>query len=106
MSGAVSQEGVSKGTTPAGARDEREAAAWVRGMFGRVAHRYDFLNHLLSFNVDRYWRAYTVRRVRRILERPGARVLDFAAARAIWRWRLSGARAASCSAPISATRCW
>jgi demethylmenaquinone methyltransferase / 2-methoxy-6-polyprenyl-1,4-benzoquinol methylase len=65
-----------KGTTPAGAQDEREAAAWVRGMFGRVAHRYDFLNHLLSFNVDRYWRAYTVRRVRHILERPGARVLD------------------------------
>jgi demethylmenaquinone methyltransferase/2-methoxy-6-polyprenyl-1,4-benzoquinol methylase len=45
-------------------------------MFGRVAHRYDFLNHLLSFNADRYWRAYAVRRVRRILERPGARVLD------------------------------
>jgi demethylmenaquinone methyltransferase / 2-methoxy-6-polyprenyl-1,4-benzoquinol methylase len=67
---------VSKGTTPAGAHDEREAAAWVRGMFGRVAHRYDFLNHLLSFNMDRYWRAYTVRRVRHILERPGARVLD------------------------------
>src|ERR1700679_567983 len=71
MSGAAA-----KGTTPAGAHDEREAAAWVRGMFGRVAHRYDFLNHLLSFNVDRYWRAYTVRRVRHILERPGARVLD------------------------------
>jgi demethylmenaquinone methyltransferase / 2-methoxy-6-polyprenyl-1,4-benzoquinol methylase len=67
---------VSKGTTPAGAHDEREAAAWVRGMFGRVAPRYDFLNHLLSFNVDRYWRAYTVRRLRHILERPGTRVID------------------------------
>jgi len=74
--GAVSKGAVSQGTTPAGAHGEREAAAWVRGMFGRVAHRYDFLNHLLSFNVDRYWRAYTVRRVRHILERPGARVLD------------------------------
>ena len=74
--GDVSKGAVSKGTTPAGAHDEREAAAWVRGMFGRVAHRYDFLNHLLSFNVDRHWRAYTVRRVRHILERPGARVLD------------------------------
>jgi demethylmenaquinone methyltransferase/2-methoxy-6-polyprenyl-1,4-benzoquinol methylase len=45
-------------------------------MFGRVAPRYDFLNHLLSFNMDRYWRAYAVRRVRQILDRPGANVLD------------------------------
>jgi demethylmenaquinone methyltransferase/2-methoxy-6-polyprenyl-1,4-benzoquinol methylase len=45
-------------------------------MFGRVARRYDFLNHLLSFNLDRYWRARTVRELRAALERPGARVLD------------------------------
>jgi demethylmenaquinone methyltransferase/2-methoxy-6-polyprenyl-1,4-benzoquinol methylase len=45
-------------------------------MFGRVAHRYDLANHLLSFNIDRHWRAYTVKRVRRILHDPGARVLD------------------------------
>lgn len=64
------------GTTPAGATDEREAALWVRGMFGRVAHRYDLANHLLSFNIDRYWRARTVARVRPVLLRPGARVLD------------------------------
>jgi demethylmenaquinone methyltransferase / 2-methoxy-6-polyprenyl-1,4-benzoquinol methylase len=65
-----------KGTTPAGARTEQEAAAWVRGMFGRVAHRYDLANHLLSFNIDRYWRAYTVKRVLRILDDREARVLD------------------------------
>jgi demethylmenaquinone methyltransferase/2-methoxy-6-polyprenyl-1,4-benzoquinol methylase len=41
-----------------------------------VAPRYDLANHLLSFNIDRYWRAHTVRRTREILERPGARVLD------------------------------
>ena len=45
-------------------------------MFGRVAHRYDLANHLLSFNIDRYWRAHTVRRTREILDRPEARVLD------------------------------
>jgi demethylmenaquinone methyltransferase/2-methoxy-6-polyprenyl-1,4-benzoquinol methylase len=64
------------GATPEGARDEREAARWVRGMFGRVAHRYDLANHLLSGNIDRWWRAHTVRRVRHVLERPDARVLD------------------------------
>ena len=65
-----------KGTTPDGARSEQEAAIWVRGMFGRVAHRYDLANHLLSFNIDKLWRARTVRRVRPVLERPEARVLD------------------------------
>jgi demethylmenaquinone methyltransferase/2-methoxy-6-polyprenyl-1,4-benzoquinol methylase len=65
-----------RGATPTGARNEREAAAWVRGMFGRVAHRYDLLNHLLSLHIDKYWRARTVRRVGRILQQPGARVLD------------------------------
>jgi len=64
------------GSTPEGARGEQEAARWVRGMFGRVAHRYDLANHLLSFNIDRYWRAHTVRRTREILRRPEARVLD------------------------------
>jgi demethylmenaquinone methyltransferase/2-methoxy-6-polyprenyl-1,4-benzoquinol methylase len=64
------------GTTPPGARTEREAAQWVREMFGRVARRYDLANHLLSFNLDRRWRAHTARRARAVLERPSARVLD------------------------------
>ncbi len=45
-------------------------------MFGRIAPRYDLLNHLLSLNIDRYWRARTVSRVAGVLERPGAQVLD------------------------------
>jgi demethylmenaquinone methyltransferase/2-methoxy-6-polyprenyl-1,4-benzoquinol methylase len=36
----------------------------VRRMFGQIAPRYDFLNHLLSLGIDRYWRWRTVRRVR------------------------------------------
>jgi demethylmenaquinone methyltransferase/2-methoxy-6-polyprenyl-1,4-benzoquinol methylase len=64
------------GSTPDGVHGEREAANWVRAMFGRVAHRYDLANHLLSCNIDRYWRAHTVRRTREILLRPEARVLD------------------------------
>jgi demethylmenaquinone methyltransferase/2-methoxy-6-polyprenyl-1,4-benzoquinol methylase len=47
-------------------------------MFGRVAPRYDFANHLLTANIDRYWRNRAVARVRDILDRPDARVLDLA----------------------------
>ena len=47
-------------------------------MFGRVAHRYDLANHLLSANIDRSWRSRTVARVRDILRRPDARVMDLA----------------------------
>lgn len=36
----------------------------VRRMFGQIARRYDFLNHLLSLGIDHYWRWRTVRRVR------------------------------------------
>src|SRR5438045_3235841 len=30
-------------------------------MFGNIAPRYDLLNHLLSLNIDRYWRWRTTR---------------------------------------------
>jgi demethylmenaquinone methyltransferase/2-methoxy-6-polyprenyl-1,4-benzoquinol methylase len=64
------------GTRPIGARDEREAATRVRDMFAHIAPRYDFLNHLLSFSLDRVWRWSTAKRFRHILARPDARVLD------------------------------
>src|SRR2546423_12154057 len=35
----------------------------VRRMFGQIARRYDFLNHLLSLGTDHYWRWRTVRLV-------------------------------------------
>lgn len=45
----------------------------IRAMFGRVAHRYDLLNHLLSGSLDVIWR----RRLARELRAPeGAPVLD------------------------------
>jgi demethylmenaquinone methyltransferase/2-methoxy-6-polyprenyl-1,4-benzoquinol methylase len=64
------------GTRPAGAQDEREAAARVQEMFSRIAPRYDFLNHFLSLSFDRVWRRRAAREFRRILGRPEARVLD------------------------------
>src|SRR5271170_4521923 len=78
MKTASGKYAASAGTSPEGARSEQEASRWVRSMFGRVAPRYDLANHLLSANVDRYWRGHTVARVRDVLKRPGARVLDLA----------------------------
>ncbi len=63
------------GTRAEGARDETEAARRVHDLFGAIAGRYDFLNHLLSFSCDRWWRRRTARRVRDMF-RDGARVLD------------------------------
>lgn len=41
--------------------DKREAR--IRRMFGQIAPWYDFLNHLLSLNIDRRWRDRTARLV-------------------------------------------
>jgi demethylmenaquinone methyltransferase/2-methoxy-6-polyprenyl-1,4-benzoquinol methylase len=41
--------------------DKREAR--IRRMFGQIAPWYDFLNHLLSLNVDRRWREKTAKLV-------------------------------------------
>jgi demethylmenaquinone methyltransferase / 2-methoxy-6-polyprenyl-1,4-benzoquinol methylase len=45
-------------------------------MFSAIAPRYDLLNHVLSFNVDRLWWRRTARSFSGILARPESRVLD------------------------------
>lgn len=42
-------------------QETRKRAAGIREMFAAIAVRYDFLNHLLSFNLDRFWRQRVVR---------------------------------------------
>jgi len=64
------------GAAPKGATDQESAARAVREMFTSIAPRYDLLNHLLSFNVDRVWWRRTARMFRQVLARPEARVLD------------------------------
>jgi demethylmenaquinone methyltransferase / 2-methoxy-6-polyprenyl-1,4-benzoquinol methylase len=65
-----------KGTRPEGALTEADASNKVREMFSAIAPRYDLLNHLLSLQLDRLWRARATRRLKPILARPDALVLD------------------------------
>jgi demethylmenaquinone methyltransferase / 2-methoxy-6-polyprenyl-1,4-benzoquinol methylase len=65
-----------KGTRPEGAQTEADASRQVREMFTQIAPRYDLLNHLLSLQLDRLWRARVARRLRPILARRDALVLD------------------------------
>jgi len=65
-----------KGTQPEGATSEQEVSRRVRDMFTRIAPRYDLLNHLLSAQIDRLWRARVAREMQPILQRADARVLD------------------------------
>jgi demethylmenaquinone methyltransferase / 2-methoxy-6-polyprenyl-1,4-benzoquinol methylase len=47
----------------------------IQQMFGAIAPRYDFLNRLLSFGIDRRWRTKAVRLLK---YREGSRILDVA----------------------------
>ena len=42
-------------------REGSERANQVRQLFSEIAPRYDLLNHLLSFNIDRLWRKKAIR---------------------------------------------
>jgi demethylmenaquinone methyltransferase / 2-methoxy-6-polyprenyl-1,4-benzoquinol methylase len=65
-----------RGTQPEGTHTEAEASRKVREMFTQIAPSYDSLNHILSLQIDRLWRARTAKRLRPILQREDAVVLD------------------------------
>lgn len=58
---------------PASTPTVDKSGARVRSMFAAIARRYDLLNHLLSLNIDKSWRRFTVRTVP---PEPGVPVLD------------------------------
>jgi demethylmenaquinone methyltransferase / 2-methoxy-6-polyprenyl-1,4-benzoquinol methylase len=58
--------------------DELKHAKAVREMFSGIASKYDFLNHLLSVNIDKRWRKLVAKRLRDVLDDPEALVLDVA----------------------------
>jgi demethylmenaquinone methyltransferase/2-methoxy-6-polyprenyl-1,4-benzoquinol methylase len=51
-------------------------AQQVRSMFADIAPRYDFLNHALSFNTDKRWRRFVIKKVADCLTDPDAVALD------------------------------
>jgi demethylmenaquinone methyltransferase/2-methoxy-6-polyprenyl-1,4-benzoquinol methylase len=70
------ETGPAIGAQPEGARDEKAAADAVRAMFSSIAPRYDLLNHVLSFNIDRYWWWRAARSFRHLLASSETTVLD------------------------------
>ncbi len=51
----------------------------IRSMFDEVAPTYDFLNHLLSFGIDNYWRAKAAGKAKQLLGKNSApKILDVA----------------------------
>lgn len=60
---------------PRSAQDAIAGRSWaIRNMFSAIAPRYDLLNHLLSFGIDRAWRRALVARI----STTASRVLDLA----------------------------
>ncbi len=53
-----------------------DKAPAVQAMFAEIAPSYDRLNHLLSLNIDKRWRRYTVSKLIDVLQRPNALALD------------------------------
>ncbi len=61
----------------------------IQRMFGEIAPRYDFLNHLLSMGIDRHWR----RKTTRLVPPRGGPVLDVCTGTgdlALAYWRAGG----------------
>ena len=55
---------------------KRDKKAIVESMFDSIAWRYDFLNHFLSFSIDRLWRKRAIRIISRYYNSPS--ILDVA----------------------------
>src|ERR1700745_1749162 len=78
------------GAAPEGAQDPASAARAVQKMFSAIAPRYDLLNHILSFNIDRLLWRRAAQTFASILGRRQRVVWLSAAEPATWRSRCGG----------------
>ena len=53
---------------PVTSKEGKRAA--VESMFDSIAWRYDFLNHFLSFNIDRLWRRRAIKIISKSYKNP------------------------------------
>lgn len=72
----------------------------IQGLFDDIAPRYDFLNHLLSLNLDRRWRR---RAVAALAPRPGVSYLDACAGTGDLAFALAARLPAGMGARVFAT---
>jgi demethylmenaquinone methyltransferase/2-methoxy-6-polyprenyl-1,4-benzoquinol methylase len=54
---------------------EEKNAELVAGMFNSIAGRYDFLNHFLSLNIDKFWRK---KAIQHLIKNAPETILDLA----------------------------
>ena len=90
------------GSRPVGTANAAEASAAVQRMFDEIAPRYDRLNHVLSFGMDRVWWNRAARQFDRVLKEPEARVLDLCCGTADMTSALLKRRPATGAAPMLA----
>jgi demethylmenaquinone methyltransferase/2-methoxy-6-polyprenyl-1,4-benzoquinol methylase len=55
---------------------QKDKKAAVESMFDSIAWRYDFLNHFLSFSIDRLWRKKAIKEISKLKKNPS--ILDVA----------------------------
>ena len=69
---------IDSATASAAAAGGAEKRAYVKRIFSEIAPRYDLLNHVLSFNIDRRWRRKAIARLEVERDQAG-RYLDLCA---------------------------
>ncbi len=90
------------GARPHGTHDAASAGLAVQAMFDSIAPKYDRLNHLLSFGMDRVWWNRAARRFEPTLRRPEANVLDLCCGTADMTAALLARRPQGQGSPITA----